>query len=89
MLFGACFYTLLIGTMSTFLAAMDTKGYELSEKEIIINEFCKQAHIDPSLKGKMKAAIQYQSKNDFFSVFEPGTFLEGVPQSLKYKVNKG
>ncbi len=86
MLFGGCFYTLLVGTMSTFLAAMDTKGHELSEKEVIINEFCKQAHIESSLKGKMRAAIQYRSKNDFFCAFEPGSFLEGTPQGLKYRV---
>ena len=86
MVFGGCFYTLLVGTMSTFLAAMDTKGHEIAEKEVVINEFCKQAHIEAHLRGKMKTAIQYKSKNDYFSAFEEGSFLEHASQSLKYKV---
>ena len=86
MLFGACFYALLIGTMSAFLAAMDTRGHELAEKQLVINEFCKQAHIDPGLRERMRTAVEHKSHNDFFSVFEPGSFLEGISQSLRYKV---
>ncbi len=86
MSFGACFYTLLLGTMSALLAAMDTRGHELKEKQGIINNFCEQAHIDSSLKERMKSAIEYKVKNDFFSDFETGTFLEGTSESLRYKV---
>lgn len=87
MFFGACFYTMLIGTMSAFLAAMDTRGHELSEKQEVIKAFCKQAQIDPSLKERMRSAVEHKVKNDFFSSFEPGNFLEGTSEALRYKVD--
>ena len=86
MLGGTSFYLLLIGTMSTFLAAIDSKGHELSEKQLVISEFCKQAHIDPHLKERMKTEIEYRMNNNFYSIYKENSLLEGASLSLRYRV---
>ena len=87
MVSGASFYALLIGTMSTFLAAIDTKGHELAEKQLVINEFCKQAGIGFEIKERMRAALEYRANNNFFSVFDKNSTLDGMSLRLRYKVN--
>ncbi len=84
--FGACFYTMLIGTLSAFLAAMDTRGHELSERLKAIDAFSKQARIDIGLTERLRSSVEYKVKNDFFSSFEPGNFLEGTSETLLYEV---
>lgn len=86
MIFGACFYTMLVGTISSFVAVIDSKGHELAEKAMIINELCKQSQIDPELKEHMKSAIEYQMNNDFFAIFKNSTILDGASVNLKYRV---
>ncbi len=85
MTIGVCFFFFLIGSMSTFFNALDSKGKILAEKYMIINQFCTQANIDPQLKQKMKKALEYRTKNYYFALFEKNSLLEGIPLSLRYK----
>ena len=86
MLFGACFYSFLIGTMSSFLRAIDSKGHILADKFIAINELCKQARIRPELKDKIKRAVEYRANMDFFSVFEKDALLSGCSIKIQHRV---
>ncbi len=86
MLLGTSFYSFLIGSISSFLNAIDEKGHIISEKFMVINEFSKQAQIEPSLKDKMKKSLEYRTKNYYFSLFEKNSLLENVPYALRYEV---
>jgi len=86
MALGVSCYSFLIGTMSSLLQAIDTKGHLLAEKFRLVNEFCNQGRIDPYLKEKMKRAIEYRANNYYFALFETNSLLEELPPKLKYKV---
>ena len=85
MMMGVSFYSFLIGSMSSFLNVIDAKGHLIAEKFMVINEFCKQAQIDPELKEKMKKSLEYRTKNYYFSLFEKNSLLENVPYALRYE----
>ena len=72
--------------MSSFLSVIDAKGHSISEKFIIINEFCKQAQIDPKLKDKMKKSLEYRENNYYFSLFKKDSLFGNLPYSLRYEV---
>jgi hypothetical protein len=86
MVLGVSCYSFLIGTMSSLLQAIDTKGHILAEKFRLVNEFCNQGHINPFLKEKIKRAIEYRTNNYYFALFETNSLLEELPPKLKYKV---
>jgi hypothetical protein len=86
MTFACLLFAFMIGAMSTFLSALDNKGRVKAEKLLVINEFCKQANIEPRLKGKMKKALEYQTNNYHFMVFEKNSVLEGIPIPLRHMV---
>lgn len=83
---GVSFYSFLIGSMSSFLNAIDSKGHLIAEKFMIISEFCKQAHIDPELKERMKRSLEYRANNYFFSMFDKDSLFDGLPYTLRYDV---
>jgi len=86
MMIGVSIYSALIGSMSGFLSVIDSKGHAITEKFIIINEFCKQAHIEPELKDRMKRSLEYRSNNYFFSLFDKNSLFDNLPYNRRYEV---
>jgi len=72
--------------MSSFLNAIDSKGHLIAAKFMVISEFCKQAHIDPDLKDKMKRSLEYRANNYFFSLFDKNSLFDNLPYNLRYEV---
>jgi hypothetical protein len=86
MTIGVCFFFFLIGSMSTFFNAIDSKGKILAEKYMIVNQFCSQAKIDLILKQKMKRSLEYRTENYYFALFEKNSLLAEIPLTLRCQI---
>ena len=57
MLFGVCFFSFVIGTLSSILSRMDTKETMMLNKMAIIDEFSRDANLSSDLKSKLRFAL--------------------------------
>jgi hypothetical protein len=57
MLFGVCFFSFTIGTLSSILSRIDSKEATLINKMAIIDEFARDANLGTDLKQKLRFAL--------------------------------
>jgi hypothetical protein len=86
MLFGVCFFSFVIGSLSSMMASVDTKANDLANKLSIIDEFTKQAKLDKDLSLRLRHALQYSSEKTGFSWSDKQSIFTELPRSLRYEV---
>jgi hypothetical protein len=57
MMFGVCFFSFTIGSLSTIMARLDSKEVVLSNKLAIIEEFAREAKLQKDLKMRLRYAL--------------------------------
>lgn len=87
MMFGASFFSFMMGMMSTILSAADNKSRVTGEKILVIHEYCVESQLNFAQREKMRSAVRYKNSKYNFTVFEGTTILEDIPMSLKYNVS--
>lgn len=86
MLFGVCFFSFTIGSLSSIMARMDSKEVVLNEKLAIIEEFSKEAKLDKDLKTRLRYALQYSTEKTGFSWADKQNIFNELPKALRYEV---
>lgn len=61
MIAGVGFYSFTIGSLSSFLSAIDTRESLLSAKLAAIHEFSKETGISRECKLKIRKAVKYST----------------------------
>lgn len=61
MLVGIAFYSMVIGIISAFFTSKDTKDSLLKKKLLVVDDFCKNLHIEEDLTQKIKESLAYSS----------------------------
>jgi len=57
MLFGVCFFSFTIGSLSSIMARIDSKEVILTNKLAIIEEFSREAKLEKDLKMRLRYAL--------------------------------
>lgn len=86
MLISTSFFSVLVGTITTYLSAINLKGAELEAQQVTIENLCKHFELNQELKTKITKALQYRTNNNFFSIFAKGGTLDDVPMFLRKRV---
>jgi len=67
MVFGVCFFSFTIGSISSFFSRIDNKEAVMNKKMAVIDEFSKEAKLDSILMIRLKLALQYSTEKTGFS----------------------
>ena len=86
MLFGVCFFSFTIGSLSTMLNSIDTKEMVLTNKLAAIDEFASEAKLDKSLRYRLRHALRYSIEQTGFSSSDKRSIFNELPRQLKYEV---
>ena len=86
MIFGLCFFSFTVSSLSSLLNSIDTKESLLSSKLAAIDEFAEESHLSKDLGYKLRYALRYSThKTGFSSQVKRGIFNE-LPRQLRYEV---
>ena len=86
MIFGLCFFSFTVSSLSSMLNSIDTKESLLSTKLAAIDEFSDESHLSKELRLKLRYALRYFTlKTGFSSQVKQGVFAE-LPRELRYEV---
>jgi len=86
MLFGVCFFSFTIGSLSTMLNSIDTKEMVLTNKLAAIDEFASEAKLEKSLRYRLRHALRYSIEQTGFSSSDKRSIFNELPRQLKYEV---
>ena len=67
MVFGVCFFSFTIGSISSFFSRIDNKEAVMNKKMAVIDGFAKEAKLDSILMIRLKLALQYSTEKTGFS----------------------
>jgi hypothetical protein len=57
MVFGVCFFSFAIGSLSTVVGRMDARESTLKEKMAVFEEFSREAALNKDLKYRLRHAL--------------------------------
>ena len=86
MIFGVYFFSFTIGSLSSILSNIDTKETILTTKLAIIDEFVRDAHLDRSMRNRLRTAIKYNSEKEGYSLTDKQDLFYELPKSLRHDV---
>ncbi|CAG9321514.1 unnamed protein product [Blepharisma stoltei] len=86
MIFGVCFFSVTIGSLSSMLSGIDTKESMLSTKLAIIDEFAKESKLSKEFKIRLRHALKYSTEKSGFSWDDKQDILNELPKNLRYEV---
>lgn len=86
MLFGVCFFSFTIGSLSSIMARIDSKEVILTNKLAIIEEFSREAKLEKDLKMRLRYALQYSTEKTGFSWADKQNIFNELPRALRYEV---
>ena len=86
MMFGVCFFSFTIGSLTSMITNIDTKETVLTNKLAIIDEFARESKLDKKLRARLRHAIKYLSEKTGFSWNDKQNIFNELPKNLKYEV---
>lgn len=86
MMFGICFFSFTIGSLTSMISSIDTKETLLLHKLAHIDEFAREAHLSRELRSRLRHAIRYASERIGFSWGDKHDLFSELPKRLKYEV---
>jgi hypothetical protein len=57
MVFGVCFFSFAIGSLSTVVGRIDSREAILKEKLAVVEEFSRESSLDKDLKFRLRHAL--------------------------------
>lgn len=87
MMAGVGFYSFTIGSLSSFLTAIDTKESILSSKLAAIHEFAKETGISQECKQKIRNCIRYNIEKTGTIMKDKHSLFKELPKKLRYEVS--
>ena len=86
MILGAGFYSFTLSSLSSLLANLDTRRAHLTNKLMLMDEFCKENKFSKTLKKTIKKALEYSSFKTIFSSDDKNQLLNEIPTDLRYQI---
>jgi len=86
MMFGVCFFSFTIGSLTSMITNIDTKETVLTNKLAIIDEFSRESKLDKPLRARLRHAIKYLTEKTGFSWSDKQNIFNELPKNLKYEV---
>ncbi|CAG9315921.1 unnamed protein product [Blepharisma stoltei] len=86
MMFGLCFFSFTIGSLSSMLSSLDTREIVLNNKLTIIDEFAKETKLKKVLRLRLRHALKYSTESAGFSWSDKLNIFNELPRELKYEV---
>ncbi|CAG9326193.1 unnamed protein product [Blepharisma stoltei] len=87
MLIGIGFYSFTIGSLSSFLTAIDTKDSILASKLAAIHEFALETGISDECKHRIRQIIKYNNSKVGTVWSDKHSLFNELPKSLRYEVS--
>jgi len=86
MIFGLCFFSFTVSSLSSMLNSVDTKESLLSHKLAAIDEFSEESLLAKDLRERLRVALKYSTlKSGFSSQMKHEIFSE-LPRELRCEV---
>jgi CRP-like cAMP-binding protein len=86
MIFGLCFFSFTVSSLSSMLNSVDTKESLLSHKLAAIDEFAEESLLTKDLRERLRVALKYSTlKSGFSSQMKHEIFSE-LPRELRCEV---
>jgi hyperpolarization activated cyclic nucleotide-gated potassium channel 1 len=86
MMFGVCFFSFTIGSLTSMITNVDTRETILTNKLAIIEEFSREAKLDRSLRARLRHSIKYLTEKTGFSWSDKQNIFNELPKDLKYEI---
>ncbi len=86
MILGAGFYSFTLSSLSSLLANLDTRRAHLTNKLMLMDEFCKENKFSKALKKTVKTALEYSSFKTIFSSDDKNQLLNEIPTDLRFQI---
>jgi hyperpolarization activated cyclic nucleotide-gated potassium channel 1 len=67
MMYGVCFFSFTIGSLSSILVSADSKENVLSQKLSVIDEFCAEAKLEKEFRIRLRHALTFSTQTSGFS----------------------
>lgn len=80
------FYTFTIGSLSSFLSAVDTRDSVLAQKMAAVNEFIKETNFSGEIKQKIWQAIKFSNRKLGAVWSDKNSLFKELPKNLRYEV---
>ncbi|CAG9326192.1 unnamed protein product [Blepharisma stoltei] len=87
MLIGIGFYSFTIGSLSSFLTAIDTKDSILASKLAAIHEFALETGISDDCRNRIRQIIKYNNSKVGTVWSDKHSLFSELPKSLRYEVS--
>jgi hypothetical protein len=87
MIFGVCFFSFIIGSLSSIFARIDSKEAQLNNKMSIIDEFAKESQLNTELKQRLRHALSYSTEKAGFTWLDKQHIFNELPRALKFEVS--
>ncbi|OMJ89986.1 hypothetical protein SteCoe_7775 [Stentor coeruleus] len=86
MLCGVGFYSFTIGSLSSFLSAVDTRDSVLAQKMAAVNEFIRETNVSGEMKQKIRQAIKFSNRKLGAVWSDKNSLFKELPKNLRYEV---
>mmetsp|Transcript_25566 Transcript_25566/g.4276 ORF Transcript_25566/g.4276 Transcript_25566/m.4276 type:complete len:230 (+) Transcript_25566:1100-1789(+) len=86
MVAGVGFYSFTVGSLSSFLSAIDTRESVLAAKLAAIYEFAKETGISDHCRHKIRQAIKYNNYKTGTVWSDKHSLFSEIPKKLRYEV---
>ena len=86
MMFGVCFFSFTIGSLTSMITNIDTRETVLANKLAIIDEFAREAKLDRVLRARLRHSLKYLTEKTGFSWSDKQHMFNELPKDLRYEV---
>mmetsp|Transcript_24630 Transcript_24630/g.43472 ORF Transcript_24630/g.43472 Transcript_24630/m.43472 type:complete len:403 (+) Transcript_24630:855-2063(+) len=86
MITGVGFYSFTIGSLSSFLSAIDTRDSILNAKLAALHEFAKETGISTDCKRQISAVVSYNTSKLGTIWSDKHSLFQELPKDLRYEV---
>ena len=86
-LFSVLFFAFTVGNLTTMLSSVANQEQILSDKLLVIDDFCKDANIGSELRRRLKHALKFSTEQTGFNWKDQQDLFNELPRPLRYEVS--
>ena len=86
MIFGLCFFSFTVSSLTSMLHSIDTKESLLASKLSAIDEFSEESKLSKDLNERLRLALRFSTQRSGFSTQLKRSIFNELPRELRYQV---
>lgn len=86
MIFGLCFFSFTVSSLTSMLRSIDTKESLLASKLTAIDEFAEESKLSKDLHARLRLALRFSTQRTGFSTQVKRSIFNELPRELRWQV---